>query len=165
MQTRQPTEADISHWKALFSAYRPRLKPNRISGEQLYAYLSTHYPVISLEDAYLAQIVSDNITKNECFSRELPPNTPPEPVCCKIARTGYAEALYVSQDAIYAGCDIIVGIDLVSGYFLVEGSSLLWDELYAQRGLSETDLSNYYCVAEYITCLQRFGRLEQVLNT
>ena len=164
MQTKQPTEKDISHWKALFSAYQPRLKPNRISGAQLYEYLTAQYSTIPLQDARLQKIVSDNITKNECFCRELPTGVSPDPVCCKIARAGDAEALYASQEAIYAGCDIIVGIDLVSGYFLVEGSSLLWDELYAQRGLNEADLSNYYCVAEYISCLTRFGLLEQVLN-
>ena len=79
-------------------------------------------------------------------------------------RSGAGEALYCAQIAVLAGIDIFVGIDLVSGYFLVEGSSLLWDELYAQRGLNETDLENFYSVAEYIQCLKRFDMLDRVLQ-
>ena len=164
MQTKQPTAEGIAHCKKLFAEYGPRLKPNRIDGAQLYDYLRAHYDVLPMEDARLTQIVSDNITKNECFNRELPAGTPPNPVCCKILRNDAASKLYTTQDAVYSGCDIIVGIDLVSGYFLVEGSSLLWDELYAHRGLNENDLSNYYSVAEYVSCLTRFGLLEQTLN-
>ncbi len=164
MQTKQPTAEDIAHWKKLFAEYGPRLKPNRIGGAQLYDYLRAHYGVLPMQEARLKKIISDNITKNECFNRELPSGVSPDPVCCKIARDDAAASLYAAQDAVYSGCDIIVGIDLVSGYFLVEGSSLLWDELYAQRGLNETDLSNYYSVAEYISCLQRFGLLDQVLE-
>jgi len=54
-------------------------------------------------------------------------------------------------------------VELNSGYFLVEGSSLLWDELFAFRGLDEEDLKNYYLVAEYVACLRRFDRLDRVL--
>ena len=52
---------------------------------------------------------------------------------------------------------IFVGLDTVTGFFMVEGSSLLWDELYAFRGLDAQDLENYVCVAEYIACMQRFS--------
>ena len=45
----------------------------------------------------------------------------------------------------------------------MEGSSLLWDELYAYRGLNEPELENYYSVAEYVSCLNRFGLLEETL--
>ena len=41
-----------------------------------------------------------------------------------------------------------------SGFFCVEGSSLLWDELYVRRGLDRQDLQSPYCVAEYLACLQ-----------
>ena len=33
----------------------------------------------------------------------------------------------------------------------------------AQRGLNEDDLENFYCVAEYISCLTRFDLLEETL--
>ena len=163
MQTALPTKEDIVRWKEVFATYHTRLKPNRISGALLSEYLTAHYPAQPVHDARLDAVVTGNIRSNECYARALPPGVSPDPVCYKLAREGAAVPLYASQDAVYAGSDIIVGIDLVSGYFLVEGSSSLWDELYAHRGLSEDELSNYYCVAEYVACLSRFDLLEQVL--
>jgi len=163
MQTALPTKADIARWKEVFAEYHTRLKPNRISGERLRDYLTEHYPAIPMLDQGLNEVISGNILANECFARVLQEGVRPNPVCYKLAREGTALPLYASQDAVYAGSDILVGIDLVSGYFLVEGSSALWDELYAKRGLSEDELSNYYCVAEYVACLTRFSLLEQAL--
>lgn len=164
MQMNPPTQNDIAAWKRVFAQYHGILRPNRISGAALYAYLSGCYPTIPREEERMRQIVVSNILSNNVFSRELEPGVSPDPVCCEIANTGAGETLYRQQDEIFSGCPILVGIDLVSGYFLVEGSSLLWDELYAQRGLNETDLDNEYAVAEYIACLKRFGRLEQMLE-
>ena len=163
MQTTQATQEDIARWKRVFAEYKPRLKPNRISGAALYAYLESRYPLLMMEDKRADQVVIGNILNNECFASLLPAGEQPEPVCCAIEPVGSGLALYRAQDAVFSGCDIIVGIDLVSGYFLVEGSSLLWDELYAHRGLNEVDLENFYCVAEYIACLIRFGMLEDHL--
>lgn len=164
MQQTKPTKQDISRWSAISDVYRPRLYPNRISGEALYDYLETHYPLLPIDDTSACQVVSANILENECFASALPEGVSPDPVCCKIAHAGSGETLYQAQEALYGGCDIFVGIDRVTGYYIVEGSSLLWDELYAHRGLNETDLKNDYCVAEYVSCLERFGLLEQVLS-
>lgn len=164
MQTTPVTKEDIASWKKIHVEFRPKLKPNRISGLALYSYLESGYPLLPLDDPRAKQVVSQNILQNECFSRELPPGEAPEPICCTILRTGNGESLYRAQDAVFSGCDIFVGIDLASGYFLVEGSSLLWDELYAHRGLNETDLENTYAVAEYIGCLRRFGLLEETVS-
>ncbi len=164
MQTTQSSAADVARWKEVYAQYRPLLKPNRISGAALYQYLSSRYPLLVLEDTRADRMVTDNILKNECFACELPAGTLPSPVCCVIEPVGSGTALYRAQDAVFSGCEIIVGIDLVSGYFLVEGSSDLWDELFAHRGLNENDLNNFYCVAEYISCLSRFGLLEGALH-
>lgn len=164
MQMTQATEQDLAHWKQVYQQYRPRLKPNRISGATLYAYLESHYPLLPLDDPRANRLVSENILSNKVFARQLPKGCVPEPICCTIAPTGNGAELYRAQDAVFAGIDILVGIDLISGYFLVEGSSLLWDELYAQRGLNEDDLENAYSVAEYVACLERFGILDRVLS-
>ncbi len=50
--------------------------------------------------------------------------------------------------------EIFVGVDLATGYFLVEGSEQLWDELCAFSGLDERDLENYVCVGLYLDCLK-----------
>ena len=57
------------------------------------------------------QVVSGNILANECYSRALPDGASPAPVCFKLAREGAALPLYASQDALYAGSDILVGIE------------------------------------------------------
>ena len=163
MQTTLATEEDIARWKRIYQEYKPKLKPNRISGAMLYAYLDARYPLRPLDDERARRMVAGNIQHNAFFARQLPTGTQPDPVCCVVERGGGGEALYRAQDAVFSGCEIIVGIDLASGCFLVEGSSALWDELYAHRGLNEADLENFYCVAEYVSCLSRFGLLEETL--
>ncbi len=56
-----------------------------------------------------------------------------------------------------AGGKILVGVDTVTGFFAVEGSTLLWDELCAVRGLDERDISNVVAVAQYIAARERLG--------
>ena len=163
MQTTHVTDEEIASWKRIYAEYKSKLKPNRITGAALYAYLESRYPLRPLDDARANQVVVSNILENSCFARDLPPDALPEPVCCTIERNGAGAKLYESQDEIFSGIDIFVGIDLASGYFTVEGSSLLWDELYAYRGLNEPELENYYSVAEYVSCLSRFGLLEETL--
>ena len=164
MQTTPPTRQDLTRWKQVYAEYRPQLVPNRISGAALYAYLESHYPLLMQEDPRARSLVTQNIFANESLARQLPEGRSPEPVCVVIEPVGAGLALYRAQDAVFEGCEILVGIDLVSGYFLVEGSSLLWDELYAHRGLNEGDLDNVYSVAEYIACLTRFDMLVAVLS-
>lgn len=164
MLTHAPTPEDIAAWKRIFEAYHSRLKPNRISGAELYRYLESRYPLRPLADERAKQVVIQNILQNEPFLRELPQGTETNPVCCTIEHCGAGESLYREQDECFRGIEIFVGIDLVSGYFCVEGSSLLWDELFAFRGINENDRANYYSVAEYVRCLNRFGRLEQALS-
>ncbi|WP_270563236.1 hypothetical protein [Clostridium beijerinckii] len=71
--------------------------------------------------------------------------------------------LYENQEEIFKGNNVFVAVNLESGFFCVEGSSLLWDELYVFQGLDEKDIQNYLCVAEYISCLKRFRLLESIL--
>ena len=164
MLTHLATTEDIAQWRQTAERYRGQLSPNRIPGSKLYAYLQSRYPLLPLDDARANQVVISNILENKVFAADLPEGVSPEPVCCLIERTGAGEALYQAQEALFSNCDIFVGIDLVSGYYCVEGSGLLWDELFAQRGLSERDLGNYYMVAEYVACLSRFDLLERTVN-
>jgi len=162
MLTHEPSAEEIATWKQVFAQYRPRLKPNRKSGEEVHTYLRSHYSLRMLQDSRADQVVIQNILLNEPLARELPPGAAPSPVCCIVEPVGAGEALYQEQDACFQGIEIFVGIDLTTGYFVVEGSSRLWDELYAFRGLNEHDLDNYYSVAEYIACLERFDLLDQI---
>ena len=82
-----------------------------------------------------------------------------------IQRIGEVKPGQNADEFIIIGSPIYVGMDLITGYFQVEGEcSLLWDQLFAFRGLDAMDLENYYLVAEYIGCLRRFGKLERTLG-
>ena len=58
---------------------------------------------------------------------------------------------------------IFVGVDLSSGFYIVEGSTMLYDELFAFQGIDEKDLENDVVAADYIHALQRFGKLDSVI--
>jgi hypothetical protein len=164
MQTTPATPELVMQWKRTYADYRDRLRPNRKTGRELLAGLKARYPLRELSGEVAKKVVSDSVTSNEALRKQLPEGMLPEPACFIVKRVGAGMALYDKQDDCYGGMDIFVGIDLASGWFCVEGSSLLWDEMYAFRGLNEQDLQNYYSVAEYIACLKRFDRLDSVLE-
>lgn len=74
---------------------------------------------------------------NPRLREKLPPGVMPKPV------------------TYFVGNNVFVGIDLASGYFCVEGSERIYDELFAFRGLDEKDLDNVFLVAEYVECAKR----------
>jgi hypothetical protein len=165
MLTQPATPELIESWKRTFAQYKGRLQPNRKSGAELKEYLCSKYPLREETSDSAHSVVIQNFLANKPLADELPPGRQPEPFCAVVLREGTGAALYAAQDEVFSGIPIFVGVDLVSGYFLVEGSSLLWDELFAFHGLNETDLENYYLVAEYVACLERFGMLEQTLSS
>ena len=156
MLTQEATPALIKQWKAVFNEHHDKLRPNRKSGQELLDYLRGRYPLCERHDTAALEVVSENVLNNEPLREKLKPGKAPAPIAFTLPREGSALSLYAQQDPLFWGIDIFVGIDLESGFFHVEGSSLLWDELYAFRGLDERDIENYYCVAEYIACLERF---------
>lgn len=52
----------------------------------------------------------------------------------------------------------------MTGYFMVEGSGLLWDNLLTFSGLDGQDLNNVFLVAQYVQCLEKRGLLEKTLT-
>lgn len=163
MLTRKVTPELVSTWKETARTYRPLLQPNKKTGPEILAYLTNKYPVRELPSDSLRDVVEDNILSNECHARKMPVGTIPEVSGFIIENTGMGKRLYETQDEMFRGRAIIGAVELHSAYFMVEGSSLLWDELCAFRGLDEEDLENFYMVAEYVNCLKRFDLLDSVL--
>jgi hypothetical protein len=153
----------VKAWKAIYEEYRNRLSPNKKTGLEVVTYLTQKYSVTELNEDTKKQVVVDNIILNECHATKLPEGKGPTPKIFLIENTGEGIHLYENQDEVFTGIKIIVGVDLETAYFMVEGSSLLWDELFAFRGLDKDDLNNFYLVAEYIACVQKFGMLENVV--
>lgn len=164
MLMQEATPEMIEAWKKTWNEYKEKLRPNRKSGAQLVKYLKSKYPLAELHDDEATQVVICNVLENKPYTDKLPAEAKPSAVTFIVEKTGKGKHLYDSQDEIFKGIEIFIGIDLESGFFCVEGSSLLWDELFVFQGLDEKDIQNYFCVAKYISCLKRFGLLESVLH-
>ena len=72
------------------------------------------------------------------YKDKLPIGAEPSALTFIVKNTGTGKVLYENQDKIFKGNSIFVGIDLNSGYYCVEGSSILWDELCAFQGLDKS---------------------------
>lgn len=164
MQMQKPTAQMIAEWKETWNQYRNKISPNKKSGKEIVNYLSDRYPLKTINDENTAQIVTRNILENEVLASKIPEGKKPLPITFLVEKEDSGVYLYDNQDDIFKGAEIFVGIDLFSGCFFVEGSSLLWDELCAFSGLDEEDIKNYYCVAKYISCLKKFDLLDKALN-
>lgn len=163
MLTRKVSPEMIREWKETSETYRPLLCPNKKTGPEIVEYLTGNYPVRELPPDSLSEVISDNVLLNECYARKMPAGRTPEATGFLIENIGAGKPLYENQDEFFRGRPIIAGVELHSAYFMVEGSSRLWDELFAFRGLDEEDLASYYLVAEYVACLRRFDLLDTIL--
>jgi hypothetical protein len=153
----------VEKWRSAYAEFRPVLAPNRKPASELIKYLTSKYPVTELTGDKFKKVVIGNVVSNKCFAEKLPEGRSPLAVCYVIDNAGNGRSLYEKQDDIFRNTAIFVGVELETGYFLVEGCSALWDELFAFQGLDESDLNNFYLVAEYIDCLRKFNMLDDVL--
>lgn len=163
MLMQKATPEMIEKWKEVWNEYKDKLRPNRKPGKEVANYLKNKYFLKELHDDTAKQVVINNILYNKPYADRFPVGAEPSIVISVVENKGNGKFLYENQDEIFKGNNIFVGIELQSGFFCVEGSSILWDELYAFQGLDEKDIQNYFCVAEYISCLKKFGLLEVVL--
>ncbi len=138
MITSEPTNEMLLQWKAIYEQYKNELTPNRISGEELLFYLQSNYNLVEIFDENALNVVTGNILLNDIYKERLPYNVMPNPRC-----------FYIDS--------FFVGIDLVTGFFTVEGSASLFDELTAVRGIDEKDLENFVITAQYVQAIIKRG--------
>ena len=163
MLMQKATPEMIEMWKEVWNDYKDKLRPNRKSGKEVVEYLKNKYFLEELHDDNAKQVVINNILYNKPYADRLPVGVEPSAVTFIVKNKDNGKFLYKNQDKIFKGNNIFVGVDLETGFFCVEGSSYLWDELYIFRGLDEKDIQNYFCVGEYISCLKKFGLLESIV--
>ena len=161
----EATPEMVEEWKRIWVEYRDKLKPNRKTGKEIIDYLTSQYSMTEIFDQEYLNVVSENVLNSEHYLEKLQANTSPSPRAFIINNSGAGQTLYKNQDEIFNESDIFAGIDLSSGCYFVEGSSLLWDELCAFQGLDERDIENYFCVAQYIYNLKKHGLLDDVINS
>ena len=160
MLTTQATQEMIDAWKKTWREHRDSLTPNRKSGAEILAYLLAKYELTERHDAAAREVISGNVLENAHYAEKLPPGAAPAPRAFIVQDSGAGAELYAQQDEIFAGNPIFVGVDTVSGMYHAEGSSALWDELCAFQGLDAADIENFFCVAQYIACREKFAQEE-----
>lgn len=141
MLTSKPTPKMIQEWKNIYETYCSSLSTNRKSGEAVKEYFCAKYKPEVFNSSDFIDVVKDNIMMNESNREKLPNGMEPQIVS------------YAINDN-----TILVGIDLVTGFYHVEGEDMeqvacIYDDLFAFRGLDKKDLQNYFLVAQYIQCL------------
>lgn len=152
MLMQEPTEEMIKEWQDIYNKNKDKLKPNKKDGLEIVEYLKKIHSVIEIENTELEKVVYDNIILNEFSNQKL---CGKNPIIRLFEVTD--KNLYKKQDNVFKGIKIIVGIELNTSYIFVEGSSYLYDELMAFTGLDDKDITNYYLVAQYIKCKEKFN--------
>jgi adenylosuccinate synthase len=59
---------------------------------------------------------------------------------------------------------IIIEAERKSGYILIEGSQKLSEEISMIQGLDPDELKNYYLVANCTNVLEKYSKLENIIN-
>ena len=141
MLTTKPTPGMIQKWKNIYNEYHDKLKPNRKTGAEINDYFCSGYLTEKFDSPVFLDVVKSNILLNEFNKEKLPQDMTPRIMAYKVKGA-------------------LVGIDLITGFFHVEGEdtdriSEIYDDLFLFRGLDEKDLKNYFLVAQYIQCLNK----------
>ena len=152
MLMQEPTEEMMKEWQDIYNKNKDSLKPNKKDGLEIIKYLKESHSVIEIENKELENVVYDNIVLNEFSNQKL---CGKNPIIRLFEVTD--KTLYKKQEKVYKGIKIIVAIELNTSYIFVEGSSYLYDELVAFTGLDDKDITNYFLVAQYIKCKEKFN--------
>ena len=164
MLRQEPTSEMIAEWQATWQAYKGKLRPNRKSGTDIVNYLTAKYPLRELHEESAAQVVLDNVLLNEHLAKRIPEGISPRAITFIVENVGEGRKLYDESDELRGDSEIFVGVELVSGWYCVELSNLLWDELCAFQGLDEKDIENSFCVAQYVEAMKKFGLNDETLQ-
>lgn len=164
MVTEEPTKETTAQWRALWEGYRDRLRPDRVSGRALLGHLQGRYELTEMFDGWAAGCVTGSVLGNACCCEKLPAGARPAARTFYLENSGAGKALCEGESGDSAprgraSGRFFVGVDTVTGLFTVEGSSLLWEELCAVRGLDKEDTQNLVSVTQYVAARGRPGRL------
>ena len=159
----KPDPEMIKEWKSTYEQYKDKLYPNKKTITEILNYLNQKYQLTEIFDEKVDFVIKGNAAENPLLEYQ-PKKNILKSRGFYVDNSGVGKILYEKQDKIFEGSKFIVGIEYETNFFLVEGSSFLYDELTAFHGLNEKELSNYFAVARYISCLSKFGMLNSVIN-
>lgn len=152
MLTTSPTQEMIDDWKSIYEANKDKLIPNRKSANEILDYLHHKYQITKLENPeYNEVILSNTLEYLKALNKPINKSSI-QTAAYEIKNSDAGKALYQNQDEVFQGESIIVGLEFTTNFFMVNGSALLHDELTAFAGLDKTELTNYFLVAQYLSC-------------
>ena len=173
----------LAGWQELYDKYAPLLMPNRLSSLVVLEYVQESYALREIQSIQAMKVVQNNVMKNPQIKAKLTPGQPLDIQVFEVLEEGKGKQLYARQEAEhvktmellqeammdfspydYAPSPITIGVEHNSGYFYVEGSQQLFDEVIMYQGLDEEDLKNTYLVADYVETLIKHNRLDAVLD-
>lgn len=173
----------LAKWQEIFDKYAPRLTPNRKSSLVVLEHIQSRYALREIHSIQAMKVVQNNVMKNPQMKAKLTKGEPLDIQVFEVIDEDFGKKLYERQEAEhkeamqlmgeavagfeaydYAPAPITIGVEHNSGYFYVEGSQLLFDEVIMCQGLDEQDLNNTYLVADYIETLIKHNRLKEVLG-
>ncbi|OOM14413.1 hypothetical protein [Clostridium saccharobutylicum] len=171
----------INEWKSTYNEYRPLLKPNRKSFDEILEYIKSKYPIEEDTSVESKTIVEKNVLYNY-YGKRLPKTDKTlSIVVLRVKNQDNAVQLYENQVSehvefidkmkktiknfksySFEPIPIIIGAERKSGYIFVEGSQRLSEEITMIQGLDYDELKNYYLVANYINVLKKHRKLDDV---
>ena len=118
------------------------------------SYLQSHYTLTEIYDENALSVISETVKMNGYLSEKLQDGSTTIPRVFYLENAKNGRKFYIPEnkdDTDLLGDEItkiFVGVELSSGYYHVEGSTMLWDELSAFQGVDAKDLQNYVITAE-----------------
>ena len=133
MQIKKLVPSLTEHWKAVYDKERKNLVPNAITGEALSRYIRDRFDADPIGEDALISTVRDLLEQDALLQRKK-----------KDGRL---------QPEVYRLDDgTVIGVDLLTGCFIVQDNELLRDELTYVKGLDAFDLENVYLTVDWLRC-------------
>ncbi|MEG0526987.1 MAG: hypothetical protein RR531_05670 [Longicatena sp.] len=157
MFMRPATKEDVQSWKEIFEQYHRLITPSRKSAREMIAYLQEKYGCISFENEEWQQAIQKEVLMNEHNLEKVQPNTPMCVQLYQLEDNASSHHVFEQRAEVFKESEIFVGVEMNSGYLHIEGSDVLYDELFVYQGLDEQDIKNPFLVAQYVELCHKFA--------
>ena len=142
MQIKKLIPSLMEQWKAIYETERPHLKPNAITGEALTRYIEDRFAVQPSEDESLQNAVRGMLAQSALVRQ-------------KVGDGEVRPVAYRIDDG------TVIGVDLLTGIFIVQDNMAVRDELTYVRGLDESDLENVLLTVDWLRCRNLWEQKEK----
>ena len=133
MQIKKLVPPLTEQWKTIYERERPNLVPNAISGAELSSYVRDRFDAEPTKDEALIQTVRD-LLEQDALLRQKKTDGRLQP------------EVYRLDDG------TVIGIDLLTGCFIVQDNMAIRDELTYIKGMDDSDLENIPLTVDWLRC-------------